>query len=204
MSTFHKVEQKPQDPKDKIPIGKACTNCEILLLNDDYTETKIGDTGEICIRGSGLAAGYWNDPAKTESAFITNPLTGRESDRIYLTGDLGICDEEGKITFAGRKDHQVKWMGYRIELGEIENTLLSFDEIKDAVAFLYEDNYSEEESELVACVEMSEEVDLSQTLDKLSECLPHYMVPKRLVSVETIPRSDRGKVDRHRLIEQFS
>ena len=143
MSTIYKVTDVPKNPMDPIPIGKACANCEVMILNEDLTTTAIGETGEICIRGSGLSSGYWNDPEKTRRVFITNPITGRETDRIYKTGDLGICDSEGNITFIGRKDHQVKWMGYRIELGEIESTLVSFDEINDAVVFLSENGISE-------------------------------------------------------------
>ena len=95
-------------------------------------------------------------------------------------------------------------MGYRIELGEIENTLISYDEIKDAVVFLHESNVSDAEKELIACVETRDDADLTQTLEKLSNQLPHYMVPKRLVPVVEIPRSDRGKVDRKKVLEQFS
>jgi amino acid adenylation domain-containing protein len=204
MSTFYKVENIPKDPKEQIPIGKACSNCEVILLNEDLSMTEIGRTGEICIRGSGVSCGYWNDPAKTREVFITNPLTDRTSDRIYKTGDLGVCDKNGNITFIGRKDQQVKWMGYRIELGEIESTLISFDEINDAVVFLHQNSSSEAEKELIACVEALENSDLILTLDKLSKHLPHYMVPKKLIPVDKIPRSDRGKVDRKKLLKQYS
>jgi amino acid adenylation domain-containing protein len=204
MSTFYKLEITPKLSTEKIPIGKACSNCEIILLDEDNKKTEIGNTGEICIRGSGVSAGYWNDPKKTSTVFITNPLTGRESDRIYKTGDLGVCDGEGNIIFIGRKDQQVKWMGYRIELGEIESTLMSFDEISEAVVFLFENSTSDSEKELVACVETIEDTDPSKTLDKLSQKLPHYMVPKKIIPVVKIPRSDRGKVDRKKLIEQYS
>ena len=104
MSTFYRVKDIPKDPLQQIPIGKACSNSEIILLNEDFSETPVGDTGEICIRGAGVSSGYWNDPEKTKNVFITNPLTGRESDRIYRTGDLGFCDSDGNITFVGRKD----------------------------------------------------------------------------------------------------
>jgi len=204
MSTFYKVENVPENPGDNIPIGKACTNCEVILLKEDDTESKIGETGEICIRGSGVSSGYWNDPIKTKNVFITNPLTGRDSDRIYKTGDLGVIKEDGNIDFIGRKDQQVKWMGYRIELGEIESTLLSFNEIKDAVVLLYENSGSDAEKELIACVDAKEGSDLSHTMERLTDQLPHYMVPKRIIPVHEIPRSDRGKVDRKKLLEEFT
>jgi amino acid adenylation domain-containing protein len=204
MSTLYRVQSIPNDSAEKIPIGKACSNCEIILLNEDNSKTETGHTGEICIRGSGVSSGYWNDPEKTKKSFIINPLTKRESDRIYKTGDLGVIDKNGDITFIGRKDQQVKWMGYRIELGEIENVLMSFDDINEAVVFLYEDSNSDAEKELIACIETSDELKISQTLEKLSQKLPHYMIPKRLIPVVKIPRSDRGKVDRNKLIKNYS
>jgi non-ribosomal peptide synthetase component F len=204
MSTVYRVSNIPKNPIDQVPIGKARNNCEIILLNDDLTETPLGEIGEICIRGSGVSSGYWNDREKTRHVFIRNPLNDRGSDRIYRTGDLAACDSEGNITFIGRKDHQVKYMGYRIELGEIENALISLDGISDAVVFLGENSSSEEEKELVACVEVKQNFDLSHTLEELSQLLPQYMIPKKLIPVVEIPRSERGKVDRIKVMEQYS
>jgi len=204
MSTFYRVEKVPGDPRDTIPIGKASANCEVILLKEDNSQAGIAEIGEICIRGSGVSSGYWNDPEKTNNAFIPNPLGNSDSDRIYRTGDLGIKRKDGNIEFIGRKDQQVKWMGYRIELGEIESALLSFNEINDAVVILYENGSADSENELVACVEAEEESDLSQTMEQLLNLLPQYMVPKRIIPVHEIPRSDRGKVDRKKLLEHFS
>jgi acyl-CoA synthetase (AMP-forming)/AMP-acid ligase II len=204
MSTLYRVNKTPKDPGENVPIGKACANSEVLILRDDHSQVKISEIGEICIRGSGVSSGYWNNPQKTENCFITIPLSSRISDRVYKTGDLGMLREDGNIEFVGRKDQQVKWMGYRIELGEIESTLLSFREINDAVVLLTKNGDPEGEKELIGWIEGDNGIDADHTLDKLAMQLPHYMIPKRLIRVSVIPRSDRGKVDRLKLLEQFS
>jgi non-ribosomal peptide synthetase component F len=96
-----------------------------LLLKEDQTEAGVGEVGELCVRGSGLSMGYWNDKKKTEEVFVENPFTKIPNDRIYRTGDLARLRPDGNFEFAGRKDHQVKYMGYRIELYEIEKALMS-------------------------------------------------------------------------------
>jgi len=204
MSSYYKVEKIPADSRENIPIGKTCANCEVIILKENNNEAEISEIGEICIRGSGVASGYWNDPKKTDKVFITNPLNNQVSDRIYKTGDLGMIRHDGNIEFIGRKDQQVKWMGYRIELGEIESTLISFKEINDAVVVLFENGGSESDKELIACVESMQNSDLTKTMEKLTYQLPQYMVPKRIVPVQEIPRSDRGKVDRKKLLEVLS
>jgi len=204
MSTFYKVEKVPADSRENIPIGKTCANCEVILLKESNIQAEIAEIGEICIRGSGVSRGYWNDPHKTNSVFIPNPQNSRVSDLIYRTGDLGLIRQDGNIEFVGRKDQQVKWMGYRIELGEIESTLTSFQEINDAVVLLFENGGSDTEKELIACVELTQNSDLSKTMEKLTSQLPQYMIPKRIVPVHQIPRSNRGKVDREKLLKDLS
>jgi non-ribosomal peptide synthetase component F len=199
MSLYYKVKKIPVDPKEMIPIGKACANSEVILLKENNEPTQISEIGEICLRGSNLASGYWNDTDKTEKAFIKNPSGFQKSDRIYRTGDLAVQREDGNYEFIGRKDQQVKWMGYRIELGDIESVLLSFDEIADAVVYLSDGYGSGDEKELIACVEVVGDTDLSQTMAALAEQLPPYMIPKKLVPIERIPRNERGKIDRNKL-----
>ena len=110
---------------EPIPIGRACRNKQIILLKDDLTEAQPGEPGEICVRGSGVAAGYFADPAKTDAAFIQNPLCPDFRDILYRTGDMAVLREDGYLYFLARRDGQIKHMGYRIELGEIEVALHS-------------------------------------------------------------------------------
>ena len=95
-------------------------NTEILLLNEADEPAAPGETGEICVRGTCLTLGYYNDPERTAAAFVQNPLHHRYPERIYRTGDLGRMNERGELVFVSRRDHQIKHMGHRIELGEIE------------------------------------------------------------------------------------
>ena len=84
---------------EPIPIGRACRNKQIILLKDDLTEAQPGEPGEICVRGSGVAAGYFADPAKTDAAFIQNPLCPDFRDILYRTGDMAVLREDGYLYF---------------------------------------------------------------------------------------------------------
>ena len=82
--------------------------------------------GEICVKGTCLAHGYFNNEEKTREAFVQNPLQNMYPERIYRTGDLGYY-KGGELYFASRKDYQIKHMGHRIELGEIETAVNAID-----------------------------------------------------------------------------
>ena len=105
---------------EPLPIGRACDNCGLLVLTDDGRAAEHGAVGELCVRGSFLAAGYYNMPDKTAERFCPNPLQPHYPEIIYRTGDLVRYDENGLLQYMGRADNQIKHMGYRIELGEIE------------------------------------------------------------------------------------
>lgn len=195
ISAFYPVETIPEDGGVSIPIGKACANTEIILLSPEDTVVSDGDPGEICIRGAGVSMGYWRDPEKTRSAFVANPLTNCEADRIYRTGDMGVRDRTGNILFTGRKDHQVKYMGYRIELAEIERNMTAIAGVHAAAALL-STKRDADMPELAAYYECDAALDVSSVYSELSGRLPQYMMPRRLIPVERLPRNDRGKLDR--------
>ncbi len=202
MSTCHYIHTIPLDPREVIPIGKACANTEILLLDENNTPVLEGEIGELCIRGSGVSPGYWNNPVKTSQAFVTNPLTCRNSDALYRTGDLARQRADGGFEFIGRKDSQVKYMGYRIELGEIENALMSLGRIRSAAVLFCEDQRINDEG-LVAFVEVDDEQDAKGIVAELKSLLPHYMLPRLIIPVQHLPRTDRGKIDRVKLMESL-
>ena len=81
--------------------------------------------GEICVRGSSLALGYYNNPIKTAAVFVQNPLNNHYPERIYRTGDIAIINSRNEIVFKGRKDSLIKHQGYRIELGEVEHVIVN-------------------------------------------------------------------------------
>jgi amino acid adenylation domain-containing protein len=200
MSMCYKVNVIPNDACRSIPIGKACGNSEAFILTDDDSLAQNGEIGELCIRGSGLARGYWGDPEKTAKAFVQNPLIKNRPDLIYKTGDLCRYKSDGNIEFWGRKDTQVKWMGYRIELGDIENALLSIHSIDNALVLL-NDSGENESSELVAFVELNKKETSGKIFDELRSVLPVYMIPRKIIPINRLPRTDRGKIDRLRLLK---
>jgi D-alanine--poly(phosphoribitol) ligase subunit 1 len=202
ISAYHPIEKAPKSANEAIPIGKACANTEIFVLTEDDRPALTGETGELCIRGSGLSLGYWNDEEKTARAFVRNPLGCSQHDRIYRTGDLARMREDGVLEYLGRKDFQVKFMGYRIEIFEVEKAILTLEGVQQAAVLLC-DSTRDEVSELVAFIEGCKGADPDAILQELSLSLPSYMLPKQIVSLERIPLNDRGKTDRPALQDYY-
>ncbi|HJV34265.1 amino acid adenylation domain-containing protein [Geomonas sp.] len=202
ISAYHQVVKVPATAEEPVPIGSACANTEILLLTEENTLAKPGQPGEICIRGSGLSLGYWNDEEKTRGAFVPNPLSNNLQDRIYRTGDLGMVREDGLLEYLGRKDFQIKFMGYRIESFEVEKAMLALEGVQQAAVLLC-NAPGGDIPELVGFVEFAGEADDRLLLEALGRALPAYMVPKRIVQLDRLPLSDRGKLDRSALRERY-
>ena len=132
--TYFVVDRELRDD-EPLPIGFPCRNTSILILDDRNQLAKANEPGELCVRGSSLALGYWNDPEKTAKAFVQNPLNTHlpRADLHAATGDLvSRQNDRGEILFLGRKDFQIKHMGYRIELGEIEHLVASIGLVDNA------------------------------------------------------------------------
>ena len=181
---------------EPIPIGRACRNMQLLLLKDDLTEAAPGETGELCVRGSGLAAGYFADAEKTNSAFIQNPLCPDYRDILYRTGDMAVQREDGNFYFLARRDGQIKHMGYRIELGEIETALYSVKGLREAVCF-----YDAMRDKIV-CV-YAGDLDTNTLAKALRTALPKYMLPNVYEKLDALPHNANGKLDRAALKERF-
>ena len=121
--TYHIIDRE-YEPGENLPIGKPFPNEKVFLLDEEDREvTKPGEKGEICVSGTALSLGYYNNPEQTAKAFVQNPLNQSYLEPIYRTGDLAYYGEDGNLYFASRKDFQIKHMGHRIELGEIETAL---------------------------------------------------------------------------------
>jgi amino acid adenylation domain-containing protein len=184
-------------PDEPIPIGQPCENTDVLVLADDgrpIGEGDVGIVGELYLRGSALAFGYYNDPERTRQAFVQHPLHQHFPERVYRTGDLVKYDARGNLVFVGRNDSQIKRLGYRIELGEIEATALAQPGVERACAVFVPDT-----GELVLCVEAPDVV--TTVLEKaLHEALPRYMRPTRVVVVPALPLNANGKTDRPALV----
>ncbi len=193
--TWYPIQRDFADD-EPIPIGRACANMEVFLLDQELRPVPPGQVGELCVRGSGLAKGYFAQWDKTRAAFIQDPRNPNYPDLIYRTGDLAVMDEEGLFTFLTRQDGQVKHMGYRIELGEIETVLSSIPALQEVVCLF------DGEKDRIHCVYTGGENPkvLAKTARSL---LPRYMVPNLYHQLDTMPHNPNGKIDRPKLKEEF-
>ena len=176
---------------ESLPIGKPCRNTDILILNEKDELCKVGEKGELCVRGSSLAIGYWNNFEKTNSVFVQNPLNKSVPERIYRTGDIAFLNEKDEYIYIGRKDFQIKLSGYRIDLGEIEHCILGvFDTINAGVFF------DKEKNEIVLVYESENEISIKDFRLKLAHVLSKHMIPTRYIKMDILPKSTTGKIDR--------
>lgn len=194
--TYYVVDREFRDD-ETLPIGKPCSNCDVMILTEDNRLAEVGEEGELCARGSFLAMGYYNNPEKTKEVFVQNPLNTVYPEIIYKTGDLVKLNENNEIIYISRKDYQIKHMGYRIELGEIEAAAGSIEKIKTCVCI-----YNETEDKIVFIYEGSKMSD-SELMDKLSEKLPVYMRPNVIKRIKQIPYNQNGKIDRKLLKQTY-
>ncbi|CAM8650954.1 Acs Acyl-coenzyme A synthetases/AMP-(fatty) acid ligases [Burkholderiales bacterium] len=188
--TFHVIRERIPDDQP-IPIGRPCLNTALLVLNEDGTETPDGQIGDLYVRGTSLAMGYYNNPEQTARAFIQNPLNKSYPETIYKTGDLVMC-LEGKYHFKGRADTMIKHLGYRIELADIEHAITSSIPAVRNVCVLY----SQSKKEIVAYCELREGLTFQTFRSVLGKRLPAYMIPGRLEEVDQMPMNSNGKIDR--------
>jgi D-alanine--poly(phosphoribitol) ligase subunit 1 len=192
--TYYIVDRELSD-EDKLPVGFPCRNTEILILNDQNELAKLNEQGEICVRGSSLALGYYNNPERTKKGFVQNPLNPHYSEMIYRTGDVGYWNERGEIMFLGRKDFQIKHMGYRIELGEIEHAALQVEGIRNCCVV-----YNGGRREITMFYESEMQLAPAFIREQLSRFIPKYMLPTALTWMELMPRNPNGKIDRAGLV----
>lgn len=192
-STYYIIDREFADD-EALPIGKPAYNTGILILDEQNQLVQGSEIGELCISGSGLALGYYNDPEKTRNTFVQNPLNSFYTEIIYRTGDLVKLNEHGELLYMGRKDFQIKHMGYRIELGEIETAVNGmdgvdmncclYDDIKRNIVLIYEGILEEKE-----------------IIKILKNKIPQYMIPQIVIKMEDIPLNANGKINRVKLKE---
>ncbi len=195
MSCYYHVD-RDFELDEAIPVGRPFHNTQILLLTDKNELAAPGEVGEICIRGTCLTLGYYHNPEKTAEAFVQNPLNDRYPELIYRTGDLGKWNERGELVFVSRKDYQIKHMGHRIELGEIEVNVNMMDGIQTCCCI-----YDKATDKIVLFY--VGEKPMKELVTVLREKLPRYMIPNKVIQLETMPLTANGKLDRVTLKNQF-
>ncbi len=189
----------PQRGEQRLPsIGRPIDNTQVYILDEAMNEVPAGTPGEIYIGGLGVARGYRNRPELTEERFLPNPFA-RDGTRFFKTGDCAQVLPDGQLAFLGRFDEQIKIRGFRIEPNEIAAALNEHPAVSQSVIVAREVTCGD--SRLVAYLvsKAGHIATVSELRDFLSAKLPAYMVPAMYVSIDTIPLTPNGKVDRNAL-----
>lgn len=186
----------PHNDFEKVPIGRPIHNTRLYVIRDGR-QVAVGETGELCIAGIGLARGYLNNQALTDEKFVDNP--GNPGERIYRTGDVARWLPDGNIEYLGREDHQVKIRGLRIELGEIENTIRDYAGVSDCICVARK--YSENVILIIAYLVCRSEVEIDGLKQHLKKYLPDYSIPNHIEILDRMPLTPSGKADRKALPE---
>lgn len=196
--TFYRVPSIPGENSEPIPIGRACSNTEISIVDESGQPVREqGAAGELHARGATVAQGYWGDPARTAATFLEGPSPAAE--RVYRTGDIVSLSADGNYRLLGRRDRMIKSRGYRIELDEIETVLQAHPAIKEAAVVTVPDDLIG--NRIQAFVAFSEALSPGAGMlrDYCLEKLPRYMVPESFEVLDELPKTSTGKVDRTRL-----
>jgi amino acid adenylation domain-containing protein len=187
----------PQRAENRLPsIGRPIANTRIYILDEAVREVPAGTPGEIYIGGPGVARGYRNRPELTAERFLPNPFEGDSNGRFFKTGDCAQALPDGQIAFLGRFDEQIKIRGFRIEPNEIVAALNEHPAVSQSVVVARE--VAEGDSRLVAYFvpRAGRIATVSELRDFLGARLPAYMVPAMYVTLDAMPLTPNGKVDR--------
>ena len=182
---------------ESVPIGKSCDNCDVLIVKDDNTLAQDTESGELLVRGSFLANGYYKNKEKTSQVFVQNPVNKDYNELVYRTGDIVKRNELGEIVYLSRKDYQIKHMGYRIELGEIESKISAIDGIILCCSI-----YDEKEDKIILYYQTNS-LEEDKLISLIREKLPTYMVPNVYIKLDRMPYNANGKIDRKELKNNY-
>ena len=192
--TYH-ILSVDRDYAGGIPIGIPFPNEDVFLLDGENRRiTEPEETGEVCVRGTALALGYYRCPEQNQAHFVQNPLNKNYPELIYRTGDLARYNDCGELVFSGRKDFQIKYMGHRIELEEIEREMAAIDGVERCCC-LFDEKRSRLKGFYVGAIEKD------ALHAAMRRALPEFMVPGLLRQVESMPLTKNGKIDRKALAE---
>ncbi len=191
--TYYIVDRDFADD-EPLPIGRPMRNTQIIVLKEDQTVVSGMENGELCVRGTGVAAGYYNNPVKTSEVFIQNPLNNVYPETIYKTGDIVHYNERGELIYVCRKDFQIKHMGHRIELGEIETAVSTIEGVGSCCC-LYDDLRKK------IVLFLDKPLHKEYINQQIARLVPDYMYPNKVIAMEALPLNANGKIDRIKLKE---
>ena len=192
--TFYKVPRTNiKTQNGMLCIGKPMKDVKAIVLDSNDKEVDHFEKGELCISTDQLTSGYWKNKKLNEKVFFNKGFS-----RFYRTGDICYVDNSYNFFLFGRKDHQIKIDGYRIELGEIEFNAKEI--INEEVVVIV--NKKNDNSELTLFVETKQDIS-KKIKSNLSEKLPNYMLPNKVICLESFPLNTNNKIDRVKLKSQF-
>lgn len=192
-ASLYKVDRDFGDAEN-VPSGIPYQCTHIIFVDEDCRPVPQGEKGEMLIHNPWMFSGYYKDKARTEAAFVNDPLGKGYNELFFRTGDMGYLNEKGELVVVGRKDNMIKHNGYRMELGEVEYAARSTEGTNEAVCvhdpqsgdiYLF---YTGEASE-------------KEVKSVLKTKLPRYALPEKIIHVEDIPRTANVKADRKALLK---
>lgn len=202
-TTFTAVHRVTQADVGKgarsMPLGRPIANTRVYICADDGSPAPVGQWGELCAAGDGLALGYCGNATATAQAFYILPFA---NERVYRTGDLARWRPDGLLEFAGRRDTQIKLRGFRIETQEVETALLHLTDVADAAVTVINNGNEAADKMLIAfvtCAARAEMTSEKAQLAILRTILPEYMLPTRIFVCAVLPVDANGKRDRKAL-----
>ena len=171
------------------PLGRIIDNIDYHILDESMNEVEDGEVGQLCLSGSHLSSGYYNDNKLTDLNFVYSDLIPGITRKIYLTGDLVVRDKSTKLLhFKGRADTQIKFMGYRIELAEIEDHFSSLASVNECCALFGPISNS---MQIVLC--LSSSLEQRELIDFAKQKMPYYMVPRKIFFMRLFPKTQTEK-----------
>jgi len=201
-STYFPIATVPKGDQP-LPIGKTFPNYEVFALDLEGRRVSTpGVEGELYVRSNAVASGYWNDPERTGRAFVQNPLQPARRDMVYRTGDRVTHDADGNLIFLGRADAVVKVRGVRVELGELESIVLAIEGVSECAAIAVP--HQELTNQLVIFYAPAEGVEVTPdtVIAALARRVSRVMIPEKLISDRSLPRTPNGKIDRRSLVDR--
>jgi acyl-CoA synthetase (AMP-forming)/AMP-acid ligase II/acyl carrier protein len=191
---------EPHGDRRIVPIGRPIANTQIYVLDENMHPAPINVTGELFIGGVNLGRGYHQRPDLTAEKFIPNSFGSQAGERLYRTGDRARYLPNGQIEFLGRIDNQVKLRGFRIELGEIESAIERHESVRECVAVVRDDEGGQKQLVANIVPATADNVPtVSEFRSFLKDLLPEYMIPTSFITLDAMPLTPNGKVDRQAL-----
>jgi acyl-CoA synthetase (AMP-forming)/AMP-acid ligase II len=181
----------PPAPHDPASVGPA-TGTRIAIVDGDGNDRPPGEAGEVLISGPGVMGGYLNSPQANAEAFVGERLR---------TGDLGSIDERGYVRLVGRLKELINRGGEKISPFEVEEVLRQHPAVGDVACFAIPDpKYGEA---VAAAVILAGDADTRELRDFCRERLAAFKVPRELRTIDALPKTATGKVQRARLADWF-